>query len=133
VEDYLARLQLPDRATDVTVRLMRSEAADAVRLVRVPSTADDAEYRKKVQSLSILSDLPRNLALLELCLKLSMWSKAAGIALSLLQDAPDSLEIHQFALVGLCASDFAEDVARLRVSLKDAGVTGLCESEGPTR
>lgn len=133
VEDYLARLQLPDRATDVTVRLMRSETLDAVRLVRVPSVADAAVYRKKLQSLSLLPDLPRNLAILEVYLTLGMWSKAAHVARALLQDAPDSLEIRQFALVGLCASDFAEDVASLRASLKDAGITGLCEAEGPDR
>lgn len=130
LEQYLADLQLPDRATDVTVRLMRTESFDAVRLVRLRSRADTTELQRKLQSFGRLTDLARQLATLEEFLKLEMWSSAASVSLSLLRDAPDSLEVWKYALVGLCGSDFADEIAKLRSALRDAGVAGLCEAEG---
>jgi hypothetical protein len=127
---YLTDLQLPDQATDVTIRLMRTETLDAVRLLRLPSRADDAEYRKRLKTISVWPALSRNLELLALYLSRGMWSKAADVSRELLRDAPDSLEIRKYALVGFCRSDFADDVARLRHSLKDDGVTGFCNPEG---
>jgi hypothetical protein len=127
--EYLASLQLPDRATDVTIRLMRTESFSAVRLLSLLSRADYAEYQKKLTAWSLLPDLARNLKLLEQFLRMRMWSRAADIARELLRNAPESLEIRKYALVGLCGSDFADDIAKLRSSLKDAGVTGFCESE----
>jgi hypothetical protein len=124
---FLASLELPDRPTDVTLRLMRTEDLDAVRLVRLPSRADDGEYRNKLQTLSLQPELTRRLGLLDHYLKVGMWRKASEIARELLQDAPDSVEIRKYALVGFCGSDFAEEIARLRNSLADAGVSGFCE------
>jgi len=120
---------LPDRVSDVTIRLMRTEGFDAVRLLHLPSRADDATYRKKLSALSLLPDLARNLALLDEFLRMGMWSRAADVARELLRDAPQSVETRKYALVGLCGSDFADEIARLRSSLRDAGVTGLCEPE----
>jgi hypothetical protein len=131
LEEYLLNLELPDRATDVTIRLMRTESLDAIRLVRLPSRPDDAEYRKRLKTLSLLPDLTRNLAMLDQFLKAGMWSKAAEVSHQLLGDAPDSLEIRKYALVGLCRSGFVEEIAKLRGSLRDAGVTGFCDTEGP--
>jgi hypothetical protein len=37
MQQYLADLQSPNRAVDVTIRLMRTETLDAVRLVQLPS------------------------------------------------------------------------------------------------
>jgi len=129
VEDYLASLQLPDRPTDVTIRLVRTENLSATRLVRLPSRADDAEYRKKLQAASLMPDLPKNLTLLEHFLRMQMWSKAAAVSEQLLRDAPHSLEIRKYAMVGLCHSDLADQIAKLRTSLKEEGVTGFCEAE----
>jgi hypothetical protein len=127
VEDYLASLQLPDRPTDVTVRLVRTENFSATRLVRLPSRAEDAELRKRLKAASLLPDLSRNLTLLENYLKMRMWSSAAEVAEQLLRDAPNSLEIRKYALIGLCHSGLADQITQVRNSLKDAGITGLCD------
>ncbi len=129
LNDYLTSLELPDSLNAVSIRLMRTESLDAIRLVNVPSKADDAEYRKRLQAISSMPDLPRTLWSIEETLKMKMWSKAALISQQLLRDAPDSLEIRKYALAGLCQSDMADEIARLRNSLKDAGVTGVCDAE----
>jgi hypothetical protein len=59
-----------------------------------------------------------------------MWSRAAEMSEQLLRDAPHSIEIKKYALIGLCHSDLADRIAQLRSSLKDAGVTGLCDAPG---
>jgi hypothetical protein len=133
LQDYLADLQLPDRPTDITLRLMRTENLDAVRLVRLQSSADAAEHRRIVQGLQRLAELPRNLGLLEEYLKTGMSSKAADVSRTLLQDAPTSLEVRKYALIGLCGSDFAEEIAKLRSSLRQTGITGFCEAERAAR
>ena len=130
LDDYLLSLELPDRATDVTIRVMRTESLDAIRLVRLPSRADDAEYRKKLDATALLPPLSADLARLELFLSSARWSKAAEIAQKFVRDAPDSLELRKYALIGFCRSDFADDIARLRTSLREAGVTGFCDAEG---
>jgi hypothetical protein len=130
VEDYLVSLELPDRPTDVTIRLVRTESLSATRLVRLPSRADDVEFRKKLKSAALLSELHRDLSVLEALLKMRMWSRAAEVSEQLLRDAPHSLEIKKYALIGLCHSDLAAEIAQLRSSLKDAGVTGFCEAAG---
>jgi len=130
LDDYLVSLELPDRPTDVTIRLMRTESLSATRLVRLPSRADDVEFRKKLKSAALLSELHRNLSVLEALLRMRMWSRAAEMSEQLLRDAPHSIEIKKYALIGLCHSDLADRIAQLRSSLKDAGVTGLCDAAG---
>lgn len=127
VQDYLLSLQMADRPVDVTLRLMRTENLDAVRLIGVLSEADATQHHSALRGFDRLAELPRNLAYLDQFLKMGMWSRAADVARSLLQGAPDSLEVRKYALVGFCASDFAEETAKLRSSLRDAGVTGICE------
>jgi hypothetical protein len=133
LDDYLAGLQLPDRSTDVTIRLMRTENRDAIRLVRLRSRAEDAEYRRRLDAVSQRPPLSRDLGMLELFLTSGMWSKAAEISQHLLRDAPESLELRKYALVGFCRSDFADEIARLRARLKDAGVTSFCPPEETSR
>jgi hypothetical protein len=133
VRDYLADLQLTDRATDVTLRLMRTENLDAVRLVRILSTADAAEHRRTLRGLDRLAELPRSLGYLDQYLKMGMWSKAAEVSGALLRSAPDSLEVRKYALIGFCGSDFTEETAKLRSALRDAGVTGICDARDAVR
>jgi len=137
VQDYLASLQAPDHDVDVSLRLMRSENLYATRLIRVPSQARDANFRAHIRNAAYLSGLSRNLYLLQEYLDMGMWSKAADLAQQLERDAPDSLEIRKFAMLGLCRSDFAEEIERLRNSLKRAGVKGFCDgsttNEGSSR
>jgi hypothetical protein len=128
LNEYLTSLELPDRSTDVTIRLMRSENLDAIRLVRLPSRAEDSELRGNLRILSALPPLSRHLQTLEKYLGLGMWSKAAELSQQLLRNAPDSPEIRKFALVGFCRSDFADDIAQLRSTMKDSG-NGLCSSD----
>jgi hypothetical protein len=130
LNEYLGTLQLADRPTDVTIRLMRSERLSAVRMVHLISRADEDILRRKMQNLAALPDLARSLALVDEYLARDMVSSAAELALGLLRDAPDSLAIQKLALIGLCRSDFADEIARLRDTLGRAGVKGLCDPEG---
>ena len=97
---------------------MRTENLDAIRMVHLPSKAEDAEYRKKLNALSTLPPLSRRLGRLGEVLSLGMWSKGAEISQELLRDAPDSIQIRRYALVGFCRSDFAAEIASRGTSLK---------------
>jgi len=133
LQEYLASLQRPNRAVDITLRLMRTENLDAIRYVRIQSTADEAEHRRVLQQLGSLAELPRLLGSLQEFLKMGMWSRAADVSRTLLETAPSSVELQKYALVGLCGSDFVDDIAKLRRSLRAAGVSGLCEPAGGVR
>jgi len=128
IDAFLSGLELPDRPVDVTIRLMRTESLDAIRMVHLPSKADDVEYRKKITALSTLPPLSQRLALMHEYLTRGMWTKSAEVSQQLLKEAPYSLEMEKFAIVGFCHSDFAGEIARLRTLLKEAGVKGLCDS-----
>jgi hypothetical protein len=130
IQDYLNAVQLPDRSVDVTLRLVRTENLDAVRIVRVMSSSDAREHRLALRQFDALPDLTRDLSYLGQYLKAGMWSRAADIARTMLKRSPDSLEIQKYALVGYCGTDYAADIARLRATLRDAGVTGICEPGG---
>lgn len=133
LREYLSAVQMTDRSIDVTVRLIRTENMEARRVVRVLSTAAASEHRQVLRQLDVLAELPRKLRYLEQYLKMGMWSKAAEIAQDLQRQAPNSLEIQKYALVGLCASDFADEIRKLRNTLRDAGVTGVCDNGGAVR
>jgi hypothetical protein len=126
---FLQSLQPADHRADVTIRLMRSENLDGIRLVVLPSRAESAEYHRKLTSFTLLPELARNIKTMDLYLKMGMWSKAADMSRQLLRDAPDSLEIRKYAMIGLCPSDFADEVAALRTSLADAGIRDVCQVE----
>jgi hypothetical protein len=126
---FLQSLQPADHRADVTIRLMRSENLDGIRLVVLPSRAESAEYHRKLTSLTLLPELARNIKTMDLYLRMGMWSKAADLSRQLLRDAPDSLEIRKYAMIGLCPSDFADELAALRTSLADAGIRDICQAE----
>ena len=112
------------------IRLMRTETVDASRMVRVLSGADQRAFEAKVNGYGRLADLPRRLKTIEEALKLEMWTKAADLALALERESPESLEIKKYTLIGVCGSDYANEIARLRSTLSDAGVKGICAPEG---
>ena len=129
LQSYLSSLQLPDRATDVTIRVMRTESLYAERLVHLPSRSDEEQHRKKLAVISLMPPLAGRIARMEQLLKMGMWSNAGDLSRKLIEDTPDSVEIQKYALVGLCASGFASEIAKVRGLLSDAGVTGFCQEE----
>jgi hypothetical protein len=129
LNNYLRDLQQNDRPTDVMVRLMRTENVDVSRMVKVLSYADQLAFNARVASYQRLAELPRQLKTIEAALKLQMWTRAADLALELERGNPASLEIRKYALVGVCASDYAHEIARLKSALNDVGVKGICDSK----
>ena len=127
----MSRLQAVDHDVDIVIRLMRTENLSATRMVRLPSRAKDAVFQAKIQSAAVLPGLTRNLYLLQEYLRMDMWSKAADLSQELVRESPSNLQIRKFALLGLCRSDFAEDIERLRASLRDAGMRDICEAIPP--
>jgi len=129
VLQHLRRLQVRDRPTDVTIRLMRTSTLDAVRLVRLASRAEQDERRRRREERAQMPSLPRQLSDLKDYIEAEMWSRAADISRQLLRDAPRSIEIQKYALVGLCHSGEASEIVRLRSALKKVGTTGICEEK----
>ena len=83
---------------DVTLRLMRSERLDVIRLVRLPAQAEEAAHHKELVAASQLADLARNLKYLVEFVRIGMWSKAADVAEQLRKDNPASSEVLKFAM-----------------------------------
>lgn len=129
VLQHLRRLQLRDRPTDVTIRLMRTSTLDAVRLVRLSSRVEQDERRQRQAERAQMPHLPRQLADLKDYIEAEMWSRAADVSRQLLRDAPRSIEIQKYALVGLCHSGEAAEIVRLRSALKKVGTTDICKEE----
>jgi hypothetical protein len=127
---FLSGLQ-GDHEADVTFRLMRSEKLDAVRMIRLPSQAEEAAHHKELTVASQMPDLSRNLKFLSEYVRSGMWSKAADIAEQLRKDAPESPEVLKFALVGFCQASSTDQIEAVRRSLTSLGVNASCEGPAP--
>lgn len=129
---YFASLQQPDRPTGVRLRLARSDDVSATSVIEVMSKAEAAEHRRRIVELDQLTPLSQRLAALGEYLRARRYSAAAGVALKLLQDHPNDLEIHKYVVLGLCGSPWSDEAAQIRSKLETAGVSGYC-TQGTTR
>jgi hypothetical protein len=132
---FLTGLQ-GDHPVDVTLRLMRSERLDVIRLVRLPAQAEETAHHKELMAASQLSDLARNLRYLAEYVRIGMWSKAADVSEQLRKGNPASSEVLKFVMVGFCQASLPTQIEDVRRSLNAMGVNASCESpatptEGP--
>jgi hypothetical protein len=128
---FLTGLQ-GDHPVDVTLRLMRSERLDVIRLVRLPAQAEEIAHHKELVAASQLSDLARDLKYLAEYVRIGMWSKAADVAEQLRKDNPASSEVLKFAMVGFCQASLPTQIEEVRRSLSAMGVNASCESAATT-
>jgi hypothetical protein len=125
---FLRAAQSPTEPVDITVRVM-AEGKSAVRLVRIPPAARTIAFEARVKTIGLRSDTARAITLMTLAMEESMWSRAAEEATRLVALAGSSLNLLEYALVGLCQSDFADERARLVKYIPARRYGEICAAE----
>lgn len=127
--DFLRSIQSQSESVDITVRVMAQGGRSAVRLVHIPPTGRTAEFAARVKAVGIRSDATRTVTLMLLAMEESMWSRAAEQASKLVKLAGTSPSLLEYAVVGLCQSDYAEEKALLRKSVAAKRYDEICPSD----
>ena len=84
------------------------------------------EYQSKIRQIETVDPFLRAFELMSLAMDEKMWSKAAEEASHLLDLAPGSVELQEYALAGLCQSDFEEEKIELRRRLRKSTYDSIC-------
>lgn len=129
---FLRRIQQESDAVDITVRVMAEGGKNAVRLVRVPPSSRSNDYEDRVKALGTGGGVPTIVTRMSLALEESMWSRAAEEARTLIPLAVGTAPALEYAVVGICQSDFQEEKALLRKSLRGARYDELCSASAPS-
>lgn len=124
--DYLKKQQTGNDPVDISVTVMAG-GKSAVRLVHIPPSARTERYHLRVRETEDWDPFCRRLQWMSLAMHEGMWSKAAEQAGELLNLAPDAPELREYALAGLCQSDFEEQKTLLRSELPVETYNRLCK------
>ena len=124
--DFLRRIQQPNEPVDITVTVLADGGRTARRLVHVPPSASSTEYATRVREATGPDPVLTSLATMSLALDHGMWSRAGEAGLELIRLSVGMPRLQEYALAGLCQSDFEEPRARLRKSLPAATYARVC-------
>jgi hypothetical protein len=130
--EFLKRQQGRNDVVDVIVRVMAENGRSAVRLVHIPPSVRMEQYRLRIQEIESADRLLRAIRLISLALDEGMWSRAAQEARRVLELTPGVPELREYALAGLCQSDFEEEKSRLRGELGDVAYERVCPAAAST-
>jgi hypothetical protein len=127
--DFFAGLQGRNNVVDVSLTV-EDGARKAVRLVHIPPSIRTDEYRQQRREAESKDPLVTTMRWMSLAMAEEMWSEAASRALRLLELAPDVPEVKEYALAGLCRSDFEREKGLLRAQLDRQVADGICPATG---
>jgi len=123
--DFLKRLQGRNDAVDITVTVM-GNGQRSVRMVHIPPSVRTELYQARISGAKVADRFLKTLELMALAMEEGMWSKAAVEARRIMELAQGSVELQQYALAGLCQSDFEEEKVELRRLLPKSTYEGIC-------
>lgn len=126
--DFLRRIQDRNDTVDITVTVLADGGRTARRLVHLPPSSRTDDYESRVKDATTPDPVLSGVAVMSLALDEGMWSRAAEEGLRLMDFAAGSPRLLEYALAGLCQSDFEEERARLRKSLSEAVYTRICRA-----
>ena len=126
---FLRATQNQSEAVDITVRVLAEGGKSAVRLVHIPPSVRTQEFEARVRAVGLGIDASRGVTLMLLAMGESMWSRAAEEASELMKLAGTSVSLLEYALVGLCRSDFSEEKALLGNSIPAKRYGEICAPE----
>jgi hypothetical protein len=109
--DYFLRLQ--DQETDVDFKLTFEDAGMSTAIViHVPAVTHMGRILQQ-QSSTARDELNPTIGLMDLALKEGMWTPAARIASQLLQETINTTLVKEYALLGTCNSNLADQKRQL--------------------
>jgi hypothetical protein len=126
LNDFLRKIQGKNEAVDITVTIKADGGRSAVRLVHIlPSRLTD-QYETRVREIVSNDPFLRGVARMSLAMDEGMSSRAAEEACRLMDLAGGSPYLLEYALAGLCQSDFEDERTRLRKYVPDEKYKRIC-------
>ena len=126
--EFLKRQQGRNEVVDISVRVMAGNGRSAVRLVHLPPSVRTEQYDLRIKAIQTTDPFLRSIQFISLAAEEGMWSKAADLARQLMDLAPGAAVVQEYALAGLCRSDFEEEKVRLRRELPIETYDSICGS-----
>jgi len=123
---FLRKIQAQNEAVDITVRVMAEGGRSAVRLVHIPPSSRTDQYESRVGEIVSPDAFVKGVARMSLAMDEGMSSRAAEEACRLMDLAGGSPSLLEYALAGLCQSDFEDEKTRLRRDLPERQYSRIC-------
>jgi hypothetical protein len=129
---FLRTTQHATDPVDITVQVLADGGRSAVRLVRIPPRIQTAAFDARVNTIGLRSEASRLITIMTLAIEDNMWSRAADEATKLVGIAGSSLTLLEYALLGLCQSDYVDERAVLGSRIPPRRYLELCPPETTT-
>ncbi len=124
--DWLKKRQGRNNPVDLTVTIMADGDRKAVRLIHILPSVRTDRYQSRLSEIESDDPFIKTLKRMALAMDEEMWSKAAEEACRLMEMSTGASELQEFALAGLCQSDFEEEKSRLRSELPKEKSEAIC-------
>lgn len=124
--DWLKKRQGRYNPVDLQVTIMADGGRQAVRLIHILPSVRTERYQLRLSELESDDPFIKTLMRMALAMDEEMWSKAAEEACRLMEMSAGGSELQEFALAGLCQSDFEEEKSRLRSELPKEKSEAIC-------
>lgn len=131
--DYLKKRQRQNSPVDLTVTIMADGGRQAVRLIHILPSVRTEQYQLHLSEIESDDPFVKTLMRMALAMDEEMWSKAAEEACRLMELTAGVPELQEFALAGLCQSDFEEEKSRLRSELPKEQSEAICNLSAAAR
>jgi hypothetical protein len=131
--DYLKKRQGRNNPVDLTVTIVADGGRQAVRLIHILPSVRTERYQLRLSEIESDDPFIKTLARMALAMDEEMWSKAAEEACRLMEMTAGASELQEFALAGLCQSDFEEEKSRLRSELPKEKSEAICNLSAAAR
>ena len=123
---FLRKLQGQNEAVDITVSVIAEGGRRAMRLVHIPPSSQTDQYESRVTEIASPDAFVTGVARMSLAMDAGMFSRAAEEACRLMDLAGGSPSLLEYALAGLCQSDFQDERARLRRLVPERQYNRIC-------
>jgi len=127
LNDFLRSIQGQNETVDITVTIKAEGGRSAVRLVHIPPSSRTDQYESLVKEIVSPDAFVKSVVRMSLAMDEGMLSRAAEEACRLMDLAGGSPSLLEYALAGLCQSDFEDEKARLRRDLPKGQYDRICD------
>ena len=125
LNDFLRELQGRTDPTDIVVKVIDGSRS-ALRLIHIPPGSQTDDYKSLVDQIGSPNPVVRSVSVISLALDRDMWSRAAFEARRLIELAGSSPPLMEYALAGMCQSDFEGEKSRLRKLFSASTYDRIC-------
>jgi hypothetical protein len=132
LDRFLHKVQAPNEAVDVVVRVQADGGRNAVRLVHLLPASRTEPFTARLQQAALSQGASKTLTAMSMALDEDMWSRAAEEARTLIGSGGASARVLELALAGLCQSDFEEEKALLKKRIPPKRYSDICGAASGT-